>query len=87
MTLDGAKRGQRVKILSIPNDMIRTQAIRFGIAEGAVVTCREIVPAGPVVIAMHNQEIAIGRNLARNITVEAVDLPPGRPGRIKLNTE
>jgi Fe2+ transport system protein FeoA len=73
MTLDSAKRGQSVKILSIPNDMVRTQAIRFGIAEGAVVTCREIVPAGPVVISMHNQEIAIGRSLARNITVETLE--------------
>ncbi|GBF34479.1 FeoA family protein [Desulfocucumis palustris] len=76
MTLDSVKRGQRVKILSIPDDMIRTQAIRFGIAEGAVVTCREIVPAGPVVISLHNQEIAIGRKLAKNIMVEAVVSSP-----------
>lgn len=78
MTLDNVKRGQTVKILSIPNDMVRTQAIRFGIAEGAVITCREIVPAGPVVISMHNQEIAIGRSLAKSITVEATGTAYGK---------
>ncbi len=87
MTLDSVKRGQTVKILSIPNDMIRTQAIRFGIAEGAVVTCQEIVPAGPVVISMHNQEIAIGRDLAKNITVEAVVSSPEKYCRIKFNNK
>ena len=85
MTLDSVKRGQTVKILSIPNDMVRTQAIRFGISEGAVVTCREIVPAGPVVISMHNQEIAIGRSLARSITVEPMARLTGKscPGKLK----
>lgn len=85
MTLDSVKRGQTVKILSIPNDMVRTQAIRFGIAEGAVITCREIVPAGPVVISMHNQEIAIGRSLARSITVEPLAQLTEKtcPGKLK----
>jgi len=70
MTLDKAKKGQLVKITGIPNELIRARAIRFGISEGAVVTCREIVPAGPVVVAMNKQEIAIGRSLARVILVE-----------------
>lgn len=72
MTLDKVRRGQTVRITSIPNDLVRAQAIRFGIAEGAVVTCEEIVPAGPVVIARNKQEIAIGRGLAKNIQVEPV---------------
>ncbi|MCL6634466.1 MAG: ferrous iron transport protein A [Peptococcaceae bacterium] len=70
MTLDKAKRGQVLKITGIPNELVRVQAIRFGIAEGSLVTCREVVPAGPVVVARNKQEIAIGRNLARTITVE-----------------
>lgn len=69
-TLDKAKKGQLVKITGIPDDVIRVQAIRFGISEGSVVTCREVVPAGPVVVARNKQEIAIGRNLARTILVE-----------------
>lgn len=70
MTLDKAKKGQLIKITGIPNELIRVQAIRFGISEGSVVTCREIVPAGPVVVARNKQEIAIGRSLARTISVE-----------------
>lgn len=69
MTLDRVKRGQQVKIISIPDEMIRAQAIRFGIAEGSVVLCEEIVPAGPVVVRKNKQEIAIGRGLANKITV------------------
>lgn len=70
MRLDKASRGQVVKITGIPNDHVRVQALRFGLSEGAVVTCREVVPAGPVVVARNKQEIAIGRNLARTISVE-----------------
>lgn len=73
MTLDKARRGQKIKIVSLPDEYTRAQAIRFGISEGTVVTCREVVPAGPIVIARNRQEIAIGRNLARLIGVE---IPP-----------
>ncbi len=69
MTLDQAKRGQRVIIGSIPSPEVRAQAIRFGIAEGAEVECAEKLPAGPVVICKGKQEIAIGRRLAENIQV------------------
>lgn len=70
MTLDKVRKGQLIKIIGIPNELIRVQAIRFGISEGSMVTCREIVPAGPVVVARNKQEIAIGRSLARTISVE-----------------
>lgn len=71
MTLDRSKRGQVVRIISLP-DGVRAQATRFGIPEGTVVTCREVIPMGPVVIGRNRQEIAIGRNLARLIGVEPV---------------
>lgn len=70
MQLDKASRGQVIKITGIPNDRVRVQAIRFGLSEGVVVTCREVVPAGPVVVTRNKQEIAIGRNLAKTISVE-----------------
>ncbi|HHW42316.1 MAG: ferrous iron transport protein A [Thermoanaerobacteraceae bacterium] len=70
MTLDRMKRGQRCRILSIPSEAVRAQALRFGIAEGEMVTCCEVIPAGPVVISKNRQEIAIGRRLARQIEVE-----------------
>lgn len=74
-TLDKAQKGQVVKIISIDNPTIKTQAIRLGIGEGEVVTCREIIPAGPVVICKCKQEVAIGRQLARKIGIEPVSLP------------
>lgn len=70
MTLDKVKKGQRFIIRNIPNETFRVQAIRCGITEGSVVTCREVVPAGPVILALNKQEIAIGRSLAKNIGVE-----------------
>ncbi len=70
MTLDKVKKGQVIKVISIPDGFVKIQAIRFGISEGSVITCREVVPAGPVVVARNKQEIAIGRGLARTISVE-----------------
>ena len=70
MTLDRVKKGQIIKIISIPDPDVRAQAIRFGIAEGAVVTCDEVVPAGPVVLRKNRQQIAMGRRLAGTIVIE-----------------
>ncbi len=70
LQLDQARKGQTVRITSIPNKLTRVQALRLGISEGTVITCREVVPAGPVVVARNRQEIAIGRRLAKTIEVE-----------------
>ncbi len=72
MTLDKIKKGQSVKILSIPNRQVKDQAIRFGIAEGAVVEVQDVVPAGPIVLKKGHQEIAFGRRLAKEISVQLV---------------
>lgn len=69
MTLDQTQRGQKVRIVSIPHEEVRAQAIRFGIAVGAEVECTEKIIAGPVVLAKGKQEIAIGRRLAESIRV------------------
>ncbi len=75
MTLDKAKEGQRIRIVALPGPGIRAQAIRFGIAEGELVTCTNIIPGGPIIIAKNRQEIAIGRGLAEKITVKPVAAP------------
>lgn len=72
MTLDKVKRGQKIRLCSIPGEEVRAQAIRFGLTEGQIVTCSEIMPAGPVVVQRSRQEIAIGRGLAQDIQVELV---------------
>lgn len=70
MTLDQAKRGQKIIIDNIPNKEIKIQAIRLGIYEGAKVNCSGKIPFGPVILSNRMQEIAIGRNLARSISVK-----------------
>lgn len=72
MTLDMVRRGDSVRILRIQDPQVRVQAIRFGIGEGADVRCAENFPAGPVVLRRGRQEIALGRSIAKAITVEAV---------------
>lgn len=69
MTLDRIRRGQCFKISHIPNETVRSQAIRFGIAEGEWLTCEEVVPAGPIVIRKNRQQIAMGRQLAKEINI------------------
>lgn len=72
MTLDQVRKGQQFIIRAINNEMIRVQAVRCGISEGTLLTLQEVVPAGPVVVKWAKQEIAIGRNLAKNINVDLI---------------
>jgi Fe2+ transport system protein FeoA len=70
MTLDQAKRGQKIVIGNIPDNGIKMQAIRLGLYEGATVNCSGKIPFGPIIVSNRMQEIAIGRNLARSITIK-----------------
>lgn len=70
MTLDQAKRGQKIIIGNIPDEAIKIQAIRLGIYEGARVNCSGKIPFGPVIVSNRMQEIAIGRNLAKIIFIK-----------------
>lgn len=70
MTLDQVKRGQKIIIDNIPNNAIKIQAIRLGIYEGARVNCSGKIPFGPIILSNRMQEIAIGRNLARSISIK-----------------
>ncbi|SHK05713.1 FeoA family protein [Tepidibacter formicigenes] len=72
MTLDMVNRGQKIEVISIPDEKIRVQAIRLGLYEGAKLVCSQKVLAGPVVLQNRLQEIAIGRKLAQTIKVKAV---------------
>ncbi|MBZ4687818.1 MAG: hypothetical protein PWQ96_1483 [Clostridia bacterium] len=72
MKLENLRRGQSFRIISIPDDIVRAQAIRFGLAEGEIAVCEEIIPAGPIVIKKNRQEIVLGRGLAKSIQVELI---------------
>ncbi|MBE0416352.1 MAG: ferrous iron transport protein A [Coriobacteriia bacterium] len=71
-TLDCLRRGDSCEVLGIGDEMARITALRFGMSEGAHVSCVTKIPAGPIVVRSGRQEIAIGRNLAKRITVRSV---------------
>jgi Fe2+ transport system protein FeoA len=68
-SLDCVRKGDRIEIVSVDDKHARVQALRFGMAEGARVECVTRIPAGPLVIKSGRQEIAVGRKLAKNISV------------------
>ncbi|KXS45980.1 MULTISPECIES: FeoA family protein [unclassified Candidatus Frackibacter] len=73
MTLDQAKKGQDIEIISIPDEIVRAQTLRFGISEGSKVECYTRVPRGPVILKKNLQEIAVGYDLAKRIEVKLVN--------------
>jgi len=71
MNMSELKRGDRAIVKHIASDIVRAQAIRFGIAEGSEVSIEEVLPAGPVILKRGTMHYAVGRNLARQIQVES----------------
>ncbi|MCL5970994.1 MAG: ferrous iron transport protein A [Firmicutes bacterium] len=74
MTLDQVPRGTRVKITDIADVERRLEATRLGLGPGAWVRVTRIVPKGPIIVHTDAGQIAIGRQLARNITVSFISL-------------
>ncbi len=68
-TLDQVKRGKICCIKSLPSGAVKDQTIRFGLTEGKKVLCQAVIPGGPVVLEVDRQEIALGRNLAKQIGI------------------
>lgn len=81
MTLEQVKEGEVYRILKLPKQEIRSQAIRFGLWEGAIIKCKGVIPKGPVIIGRNHQEIAIGRGLAKKIEIEPVSIPLKKQGK------
>lgn len=71
-TLDRVRRGERMTVLGVDDEGARVHAIRFGMAEGATVSCVTRIPAGPIVLRSGRQEIAVGRELAKRIRVRVL---------------
>jgi ferrous iron transport protein A len=68
-TLDCMSKGEKFEIISVNDTAARVQALRFGMCEGSNVECVTKIPAGPLVIKSGRQEIAVGRSLAKRISV------------------
>lgn len=69
MCISDLKNGQEATVLNIPQEDLRVQLLRFGITPGSRVSCATNIPFGPVVLKFGSQEIALGRQIARKITV------------------
>ncbi|APG28655.1 hypothetical protein A7E78_12925 [Syntrophotalea acetylenivorans] len=70
MSLNELKRGQSATITNVPDENLRIQLLRFGIINGSQVSCHCKLPFGPVVLKYGGQEIALGREIARQVTIK-----------------
>lgn len=69
MSLNELRRGQVATIAEIPQEFLRVQLVRFGITSGTKVRCHTNIPFGPVVLQYGGQEIALGRDIARQVRI------------------
>jgi len=70
MSLNDLRRGQSATIGNIEKEHLRVQLLRFGITTGCQVSCHTNIPFGPVVLKYGKQEIALGRELARQVSID-----------------
>ena len=69
MNLETAPKKTILEIISIGQEKLSEDAYRFGIESGEFVQIINKLPGGPIVIQKNQQQIAIGRELARVIEV------------------
>lgn len=69
ITLDKARKGNKLIIVNLPSGNLKVQLIRLGITEGDSVICAERLPGGTIVLQKNRQEIAIGYDLAKKIKI------------------
>ena len=69
MSINDLRRGQSAVIGHINKEQLRVQLLRFGITAGCQICCHTNIPFGPVVLKYGKQEIALGRELARQINI------------------
>ena len=70
MNLENAPNKSVLEIVSINQGKLSEDAMRFGIEAGECVQIVNKLPGGPIVIQRNQQQIAIGRELARAIEVK-----------------
>ncbi|HEY3314895.1 MAG TPA: ferrous iron transport protein A [Bacillota bacterium] len=83
MTLDKVRRGMWATVSRLPEGATKAQMTRFGLGEGEVIQCSEVLSRGPVVVRKGTLEVAVGRRLAEQIEVTPGDdtRPGGGEGR------
>ena len=69
MNLKDAPIKKLLEIVSIKQEKLYEDALRFGIEEGEIVQIVNKLPGGPIVIQKNQQQIAIGSELAKAVKV------------------
>ncbi len=73
MNLEDAPTLKNLEIVSITEASLSENAFRFGIESGECIKIINKFPGGPIVIQRNQQQIAIGRELAKSIEVRLVE--------------
>lgn len=69
VNLETAPKNHLLEVVSISQSKLQEDAIRFGIEQDEVVSIVNKLPGGPIIIQKNQQQIAIGRELAKSIEV------------------
>ena len=67
--LSNAKVGSTFEVVSISDEKLLSDAMRFGIEVGSRLQVIAKLPGGPIVIQKGEQQIAIGKDLAETIKI------------------
>ena len=73
MNLEDAPKKLILEIDSINQEKLSEDAMRFGIECGECVQIINKLPGGPIVIQKNQQQIAIGRELAKAIEIKIIE--------------
>lgn len=73
MLLHNAKSQQKLKIVSINNNALRTYLLKIGLQEGDIVSILERISYGPMLLEFKSQEIALGNEHLKSIEVNPVN--------------
>lgn len=69
MNLEEAPNKSILEVISVKGEKLSNDAMRFGIEAGKTLQIINKLPGGPIVIQKNQQQIAIGRELARAVEV------------------
>lgn len=72
MNLLSAKTGSTLKITQLLDDETALMACRLGLCEGETIAVTNKIMGGPLIITKNAVEIALGRELCKQIQVEVL---------------
>jgi Fe2+ transport system protein FeoA len=72
-SLNLSKSGQVLRIEKMPSGILGSQFVRLGIHKGEKIKCLERLPGGTIVLQKGRQQIAVGHQLTKQITVTIVE--------------